>query len=253
MATNRAPSTAAALNYRSLPGGGSRAVLGRDTTAMGDSGATSERCTFLAEDAAVGPAASSGAQGATVSSTGRDAAATPGCGSAAASMAAQAGPTRNASASMAAQTGPTRNGGSRGLRRRVASQRGAVATQDVGAAFATDAQSSAAGGTSTTLTTDADTPERTRHVRSSSTVQRSAFTSDQPRLTARAGTQTCVATNTAEATDVAGTSQASLTGQTGFAGKTSATTKTCARTKTCAADAGSTADTSLTTKTSAAS
>jgi hypothetical protein len=232
MATNRAPSTAAALNCRSLPGGGSRAVLGRDTTAIGDSGATSERGTFLAEDAAVGPAASSGAHGATASSTGRDAAANPGCGSAAASMAAQAGPTRNAAASLAAQTGPTRNGGSRGLRRRVASQRGAVATQDVGAAFATDAQSSAAGGTSTTLTTDADTPERTRHVRSSSTVQRSAFTSDQPRLTARAGTHRCVATRAGEPADIAGASQPGARGDTGLTSQTATASQPNARTKT---------------------
>jgi hypothetical protein len=88
MATNRAPSTAAALNYRGLPSGRGRAVLGRDATAIGDSGATSERGTFLAEDAAVGPAAHSGAHGATASSTGRDAAANPGYRSAAASMAA---------------------------------------------------------------------------------------------------------------------------------------------------------------------
>lgn len=217
MATNRAGR--GALDGGVLAGGSGRAVLSRDATAVYRT-AGPERSTFLAEYLAVRPSASSAG--------------------------------RSRAAGLGTHASPTGEG-TRRLRCCVASERSAVAAQDVGGTFATDAQPCAARGTNASLATDADTRQRARHMRGGSAVQGGAFASDQPRLTARAGTQTCVATNTAEATDVAGTSQASLTGQTGFAGKTSATTKTCARTKTCAADAGSTADTSVTTKTSAAS
>jgi hypothetical protein len=153
-------------------------------------------------------------------------------GKAAASIGAQAGAARKAAASMAAQTGATRNRGSRGLRRRVSAQCGAVTAQDVGAAFATDAESSAAGATSTSLTTDADTPERARHVRSSSTIHRSAFTSDQPRLTARAGTQRCAAAHSGGPADIARASQSSACGKTGLIGQTATASQAAASSKT---------------------
>jgi hypothetical protein len=114
----------------------------------------------------------------------------------------------------------------------VVAQRSAVATQDAGAAFTTDAQPSAAGSTSTTLTTDADTSERASYVRSSSTVQRRAFTSDQPRLTARAGTQRCVAARAGEPADIAGARRPSACGNTCLTSQTATASQGAAGTKT---------------------
>jgi len=94
----------------------------------------------------------------------------------------------------------------------VASERGAVTAQDGAAAFTTDAQARAPRGTGATLTTDADTGERARHVRSGSTVHRGTFASDQPRLTARAGTQRSVATHAGGPAGIAGACQTTACG-----------------------------------------
>jgi hypothetical protein len=85
--------------------------------------------------------------------------------------------------------------------RRVATQRVAVTAQNGAAAFAPDAQPCAAY--SATLATDADTPERARHMRSRGTVQRGSFTGDQPRLTTQAATGRVADTATGLATDAA--------------------------------------------------
>lgn len=160
--TDSAPGTCAALHDRTLC---SRAVGG---SAAGHCAATPERRTFLAEDPAVSCARGVGPHGPTDGST--------------------AGRTSQpAYARVTSQAGPTRDGGGRCLRCRMTAQRG-VATQDIDAALAADAQSSTAGSTGAGLTADSDTAERARHVRSSRTIQCGAFASDQPRLTARAST-----------------------------------------------------------------
>src|SRR6201999_879138 len=106
--------------------------------------------------------------------------------------------------SVAAQTCAAGNG--RGLRCRVASQP-ALTAQRAGAACAAYAKASATGSGCTALTTHADTPKRTRHMRPGGPVQRSTLASDQPRLTARAGAQCCIAPRAGESADVAGTGQ----------------------------------------------
>jgi hypothetical protein len=66
---------------------------------------------------------------------------------------------------------------------RVAAECVAVTAQG-GATAAAETQSCAARGSGAALTTHADTAERTRHVRSGSTVQCSTFTGDQAGLAA---------------------------------------------------------------------
>ena len=197
MATNRAGR--GALDGGVLAGGSGRAVLSRDATAVYRT-AGPERSTFLAEYLAVRPSASS------------------------------AGRSRAGLGTHASPTGE----GTRRLRCCVASERSAVAAQDVGGTFATDAQPCAARGTNASLATDADTRQRARHMRGGSAVQGGAFASDQPRLTARADTQTCVATNTDEATGVARTGQPGTGRQSGLATETAPTSQATATGQTAA-------------------
>jgi hypothetical protein len=205
---NRAPGTAAALDYRALSGRTGWAVLSCDAAAAGDTATPAQRGAFLAEDAAVSSTASAPTDAAAGRPTARDAAADPRIA---------------AGARVAAHTRTTRNCGSRGLRRRVA-QPGALAAQHAGAACAPDAKASAASSGDTALTTDADASERARHVRGGGTVQRSAFASDQPRLTACSGTQRCIAPRAGECSNIAGTSQLAAGAETGLPTQTSLST-----------------------------
>jgi hypothetical protein len=207
---DRAPGTAAALDCRALSGRTGWAVLGCDAAAAaaGDTATPAQRGAFLAEDAAVSSPTSAPTDAAAGRPTARDAAADPGVA---------------AGARVAAHTRTTCNCGSRGLRRRVA-QPGALAAQHAGAACAPDAKASAASSGGTALTTDADASERARHVRSGGTVQRSAFASDQPRLTACSGTQRCVTPRAGECSDIAGTSQLAAGAETGLPTQTSLST-----------------------------
>jgi hypothetical protein len=102
----------------------------------------------------------------------------------------------------------------------VAARRGTVAAQNGAAAFAADAQAGAARGAGAGLTADADASEGARNVRSSSTIERSTFAGDQPRLSACAGTEGCVATSTGEATGTAGASEPAARGKTGLTSET---------------------------------
>jgi hypothetical protein len=86
-----------------------------------------------------------------------------------------------------------------------------------GAASTANAQASAAGCGGTALAADADTPERTCHVGGGGAVQRRAFASDQPRLTARAGAQCGVTPRAGQCADVAGASQLTAGAETGLA------------------------------------
>jgi hypothetical protein len=250
MATDRAAGTAAALDDRALSTRSDRRVLGRDTAGV-DGAAAPERRSFLAENLAMGPAACITGHGAAAGSTGRDAAADSARRSTTAAerrtflaedaavrpaassagrrtaadsggrrTAADSGGRRTAATSLAAQTGPTRNGRSGGLGRHVAAQGGAVAAQNGAATFAADAQSSAARGAGAGLPADADTSEGARNVRSRSTIERSTFTGDQPRLPACAGAEGRVATGTGEATRIAGASQPAAGGKTGLTSET---------------------------------
>ncbi|WP_139813591.1 hypothetical protein, partial [Mycobacterium simiae] len=85
----------------------------------------------------------------------------------------------------------------------------ALAAQRGRPARTTNSQASAAGRGGAALAADSDAAERTGHMRSGGAVQRSAFASDQPRLTARAGTQCGISSHPEIrlATEVAGTRQ----------------------------------------------
>jgi hypothetical protein len=241
MATDRPPGTAAALDDRALSPRSGRGVLGRGTARV-DRAATPERRSFLAENLAMGPAASTTGHGAAAGSTGLDAATDSARRSTAAAerraflaedaavraaadsagrrTAADSGRRGAAPASLAAQTAPTRNGRSGRLGRRVAAQRRAVAAQNGAAAFAADAQPSAACGAGAGLTADADTSEGARNVRSRSTIERSAFTGDQPRLPACAESR--VATGTGEATGTTAAGHPAARGKTALASEATA-------------------------------
>jgi hypothetical protein len=203
VATDRGPSTGTALNDRALSTRSSRAVPGRDAAATGGSAATAERGTFLTEDAAVDSATGVGAHGATGAWT--------------AGLAAQP----DSAAGVTAQTGAARNSRRRRLRRRMPAECGAAA-QVGSAAFATDAQSGTAGS----LTADPDATERAGHVRSGSTIQRGAFASDQPRLTARTRTECGISAHTGTGEAAAGTESA-LAGQRGPRTQTGLAAQTC--------------------------
>jgi hypothetical protein len=255
MAADRATGSAAALNDRALSVRSDRAVLSRDAAGV-DRAATSQRGAILTEDLAMGPASGTTGHGAS-STASRDAAgvdraatsqrgailtedlamgpasgATGHGASSTASRGAAAEPGRRTAtaAGLAAQACPASDGRSRHLGRRVAAHRGAIAAQDGAAALAADAKSSATRGTCASLTADADTCERARHVRCSSSVRGSAFACDQPRLTARAGAECCIATSTGEATNIARTSQLSACGETGLTAQAAAS-KSAASTK----------------------
>ncbi len=124
-----------------VPSSNCRAVLSRDSATVRDGPASSQGGTFLAQDSAMSSAsrrAGPGADGV----------------SAAANPRADSAPT----AGVGPQSGSTRNGRSLRLRRRVAAQHVALATQHGTATFASDAQSSTARTGSAGLTTDSDTP-----------------------------------------------------------------------------------------------
>lgn len=207
--TNVASGTAAALDYRTMANRPGRSVLRADTAVTGDTAAASERGALLAEDAAVSSPAGTRIDAA-AGSSGRQA--TAGAGSA-------------ASARVPAHTRTTCNCGSRRLRRRV-TQPGALSAQHAGAACAADAEAGAAGSGGTALTPDTDAPQRACHVRRGRTVQRSAFASDQPRLTARAGTQRCITPRASECAGIAGTSQLAAGTETGLTPQTRLSTST---------------------------
>jgi hypothetical protein len=197
---DRASGAAAALDDRPLLGGrcravcrrSGRAVLSRDSAVAGDAAASAERGAFLAENSTVSSAAGARAD-ATV-------------GSAARETAAYAGARGAASPGVAADTCATGNCRGARLRCRVAAHP-AFTVQHGGAASTADAQASAAGRGGTALAADADTPERTCHVGSGGAVQRRAFASDQPRLTARAGAQCRVPPRAGQCADIAGASE----------------------------------------------
>lgn len=196
MSTYRAAGTSAALNDRALTIRSGRAVLGRHAAGV-DRAAASERGTVLAEDLSVGPA--TGSPGHAPAGSGRRAT-------------AKAAARLGAAACLGAQPGATRNRWT--LRRRVSSQRVAVATQHGSGALAADAQSCAACGGGAGLTANTDAAQRPRDVRSSSTVQRGAFTGDQAGLAVCGGAERRVAPRTCEATGIAGTRKSSACGET---------------------------------------
>lgn len=172
---------AAALNNGAVSSGNAGAMRSRHTAATVDGCATAQRRTFMTKDVAVAARARSGSHGAAARSS------DPGT---AASLAAQT------STSLSTQT----NAGRRLRRHVTAAQRGAVATKDDAAAFAADPQSGTAGRTNASLTTDADTAQWAGHVRSSRTVEYSAFAGDQTCLPSAAGTKSCVGSSTAART-----------------------------------------------------
>ena len=205
--------------------GGNSAAVDRPRPAVDGPGAagdrsvctTSERRTFLAEYLAVSPAAGTRGHGAPSDTAGSSA----GC---------RAAHPRAATGSVAAQTGSARDGRRRRLRRCVAAERIAVTGQDGVAAFAADAQPGSARAAGTGLTADTDTPQRARNMWRGSPVHRGAFTSDQPRLTARScakrGISHC-SPDVSRTSQPTGRSGTGLTARTATNGQAASCTKTC--------------------------
>lgn len=174
------------LSCGCMPDGPGRAAVTRNAASPAGAAASPECGAVLADDAAVRSAAG---RDASVGAAREPAAGTRARGTAGVTAqfrAANTGARRTARVATQACTAGNR-GGRRGNCHMAAES--ALTTQRGRAARTSDAQASAARRRGAALTADTDAAERTRYMRSRSTVQCSAFASDQPRLTARAGTQ----------------------------------------------------------------